>query len=386
MRAHRSYVVFLLCSLAAILLTVIGLNLLLTENATPARTVLAASQWQQRTGGITVANTGRANNRLFKTLRLNDRLPEINAMVFGSSTSMAIRYGMFPDEIRIYNFTQNGNWLSSTIGEIDYVLEHHPHVKWMLVEIAWANGSVYGTADPFPADLSVEHAITEVEQGRLRVAEIRDALSYPRVRNLLRSLGSIAVSRDAWASFRKTFLESGGGEYPCPDGLAKDYQQSYPGLCAGFAYDGSNAFRHLARVDDARRAIVAAAVPDSSVGRRIMAARGEPNRSLLDRVAAQAERLEQRGGRMIFMIPPALPGFELALAQHRELAPFFRRTRQVLQDWARQRRLFLFDAGASERFGCVASEFVDAEHALPECYRKVLHALWEAERALAPSR
>jgi hypothetical protein len=64
---------------------------------------------------------------------------------------------------------------------------------------------------------------------------------------------------------------------------------------------------------------------------------------------------------------------KLMPTQHRGLAPFFTRTKHVLQDWARQRRLFLFDAGASERFGCVASD-------------KVLHALWEAERGLASSR
>lgn len=386
MRGHRSYVVFVLSGLSAILLAVVCLNLMLTENSTLARTVRAASEWQQRTRGITVVDVGRANNRPFKTLRLNDRLPDINAMIFGSSAVMAIRHDMFPDHIRVYNFAQNGNFLLSTIGEIDYVLAHNPHVKWMVVEMSWANGSLYQAAEPSAMNLSRDYAFAAPGQGGSRIDEIRDALSYPRVVNLFGVLASIARSGDMWAGFRRTFADPSGDEYRCADGLAKDYQQNYPGACFGFAYDGSTAFRHLARIDDARRVIAASAVPDSSVGRRLVSSRGEPNQSLLDRVAAQAERLAQRGGKMIFVIPPTLPGFEQALARRRELAPFLRRTKHALADWAERRRLFMFDAGPSERFGCVATEFVDDVHAVPDCYQKVLRALWEAEPTLASSR
>jgi hypothetical protein len=48
-----------------------------------------------------------------------------------------------------------------------------------------------------------------------------------------------------------------------------------------------------------------------------------------------------------------------------------RRTKDELAGWAAGNRMTLLDAGASERFGCKAVEFIDAHHALSECYRKV---------------
>jgi hypothetical protein len=375
MHGHKFYVWFLLCGMVAILSTVIYLNLLLAENSTAARNVFAASEWQHKTHGITNATRRGVDNRPFKTLRLNDRLPDINTVIFGSSTSMGIQQEMFPELMRIYNFTQNGNTLSYTIGEIEYLLDHASHIKWMIVELDWALGFVYRTDPPPPTDLSIEHVSADTQAAGSEVsklAAIRDGLTYPRVINLLKLLGSIALSGDVRENFRKNFSQTESDEYVCPDGLAKDFDQNYRGLCAGFVYDGSSNFRIMPRLTDARAVIAPATFPG------LVAAQGEPNRSLLDRAAAQAKRLESTGGRMIFIIPPLVPALEVDLMARKELAPLLTRTKTVLLDWAERHNVLLFDAGRSERFGCVASEFVDAIHAVPECYRKVLRALWES--------
>src|SRR6266540_2088337 len=81
-----------------------------------------------------------------------------------------------------------------------------------------------------------------------------------------------------------------------------------------------------------------------------------------------ASRLESTGA--------LVPGVEVDLMARKEIAPLLQCTKTVLLDWAERHNTLLFDAGRSEQFGCVASEFVDAMHAVPECYRKVLGALW----------
>jgi hypothetical protein len=354
--------------MSVVLSTIIYLNLLLTENSTTARNVFTASEWQHKTRGITTAHQRGTNSRAFKTLRLNDRLPDINAVIFGSSTGMGMQHDMFPEPMRVYNFTQNANTLSSTIGEIEYLLDHAPHIKWMIVELDWALGFIYRDDGPLPTDLSIEQVIADLQVSRSEsssLAEIRDALSYPRVLTLLRLLGSIAASKDVSENFRKNFLQAGGDEYVCPDGLARDFEPNYRGLCAGFAYDGSWNFRTLPHSTD-RDIIVSATIS------MLVSSQGEPGRSLLDRLAAQAKRLRRAGGKMIFIIPPLVPGLEVELMARNEIAPFVTRTKSVLLDWAARHRLLVFDASRSEQFGCLASEFLDPLHALPECYRKVL--------------
>jgi hypothetical protein len=111
----------------------------------------------------------------------------------------------------------------------------------------------------------------------------------------------------------------------------------------------------------------------------LIASKGEPNPLLLDRLAKLAKRLKDAGGKMIFIMPPNISGLEVELLARRDVGPFVQRTKTVLGDWAAQNNLLIFDAGQSEQFACIVSEFVDAVHAVPECYRKVLGALWKIE-------
>ena len=87
---HRRYVMIFAVACLAILLPVLVLNYLLgLRSLGGVAVVLEASRWQQETHGVTYAPPLSAN-RPFKSARLFDRLPEINAVVFGSSTAMSI--------------------------------------------------------------------------------------------------------------------------------------------------------------------------------------------------------------------------------------------------------------------------------------------------------
>ena len=70
-KPHKRFFWMLAACFGATLLPVFILNLiLLNDTLGNSRKVLLASQWQQRTGGITYAPT-LSDTHLFKTLRLN---------------------------------------------------------------------------------------------------------------------------------------------------------------------------------------------------------------------------------------------------------------------------------------------------------------------------
>ena len=103
-RQHARYVTIFAVAAAAVLLPVLALNYLLgVRSLGSGDLVMLASRWQQATHGVTYA-LPLSENRPFKSARLFDRLPEINTVVFGSSTAMGITQNAFPEGMRIYNF------------------------------------------------------------------------------------------------------------------------------------------------------------------------------------------------------------------------------------------------------------------------------------------
>ena len=60
-------------------------------------------------------------------------------------------------------------------------------------------------------------------------------------------------------------------------------------------------------------------------------------------------------------------------------------TRKALEVWSGREQIVLLDAGRSERYGCVAAEFIDPHHALPECYARVLSRFFEGHPQLLRS-
>ena len=57
------------------------------------------------------------------------------------------------------------------------------------------------------------------------------------------------------------------------------------------------------------------------------------------------------------------------------------RSKAVLAAWARTADVAIIDAGRSEQYGCVATDFVDEHHALPACYAHVFARFWRATGA-----
>ena len=222
MTGARTYVWLVLALCAGFLVPVAGLNLLLSANSLRADKNRLASDWQQSTHGVTYAPP-ISRNRPFKTLRLNDRIAEINTIVFGSSTTMGITGDAFPPPLKIYNFAQSGNSLRAVLGEAEYVVEHWgDRTALLVIPLDWALGFIYEHGEPLRAELSPDAALADAAASRPSPSEeLADALSLPRLKILAAILRETLTAPEMVTSFRQTFLDPAGPEYRCPDGDRK---------------------------------------------------------------------------------------------------------------------------------------------------------------------
>lgn len=373
---HRRYLIWLATLAACTFLPAVALNVLLLQHEGNVTTMsVAASRWQHQTHGITYSPT-MGKNGPFKTLRLQDRLPEIDTVVLGPSTSFAIEASMMPVTWRPYNFAQSGNPLESSIAQAEYLLAHAPQVHHYLISLDWAIGFVYRTEPITPVDLQPAAAPT-VNSPTLPDL-LREAASYPRMETLGRLIGRIASSPTPAKTFREYFLQSGSDEYLCPDGITpgKDFGIHYRGLCNGFRYDGSATFAGYPRVADPAPLLIRAVASDSQYVQGLRLSRGTVSPILLDHLERLNRQITAQGGQMILFLPPLLPGMEQAFLKHPEWSALLARTKDELRDWAANRHIRLADFGQSEQFGCLPEDFIDEHHAAAPCYRKVFDKFW----------
>jgi hypothetical protein len=354
----------------ALLAPLLALSLLLIANDTRHDKNRLASRWQQETGGVTYAPP-ISQNRPFKTLRLADRLPEIDTVVFGSSTMMSLTADAFAPPLRAYNFAQSGNPLLSVIGEAQALLDSsQAQPRLLVIPLDWALGFVQAGGEP--PRIALDPAAVAPPQPLPWPARLREALSLPRLQTLAAVLGEIARADAPAAAARRLLFEAAGEPYRCADGqIARDYDLSFRGQCVGFRADGSATFADQKRVSEAAAAgvLAQAASASSQYARALQAPLAQ---DLLDPLAALRRQAGARGVRILFLLPPLLPQLDTRLAASAHSGERLRGLKAALHDWSRRESAWLVDAGASERYGCAATEFIDAHHALPSCYRKIL--------------
>ena len=377
----RRYLFVLVGVLGLTLAVILTLNLKLGDRGLGnLEATRAASEWQQATRGVTYAPPVGGSGP-FKVLRLADRLPEINALVLGSSTLMGVTPAVLPASWRVYNLTVTGNPTAAIAGEARYIEQHFSgRVRWILAGLDWSVGHLYHPGDVGVADLSpasVPQAYAAAKAVPL-VKWLEDALSWPRVATLA-GMFSIAIKNDNKIKYlQQTLFDVGGGEYRCADGaattVARDFDVINRGLCRGYRYDGSWTFANDSRLSPAQAATLAAAAaaPSSKYTKLLCTTQGEPNAEYLRHLGDSATRLASAGGQMIFVLPALAPGVERALLGSARWCGCLTRTKATLDAWAKQHRVFVIDAGAAELYGCVSTEFVDEHHAYPECYQRIL--------------
>lgn len=380
---YKRYVAWLLGVLGVVLALLLAMNLLIGGRSLGSLEMAReASRWQQTTQGTTYAPP-TTNARPFKILRLADRLPHIDALVLGSSALMGITGDMFPSSIRIYNFTLTGNPTSLIAAEAEYVDRHHSErIKWMLVGLDWSVGMIYLPSQVPKLDLSVAAISGGSYKGYdvALVKRVEDALSWPRVKILGTALDAVIRSRSPLAGIRGLLFDMGGPEYRCPDGTpGRDFDMINRGVCRGFRYDGSWTFAADRRLAPSTAAVLAkaATAASSKYTQHLCATNGEPNAEVLQRLGAVADRFQARGGRVVFYVPPMIPGMELEMLKVPRWRECLQRTKVILDRWARTHSVTVIDAGRSELYSCQSLEFSDEHHAYPECNAKVLRRYFQ---------
>jgi hypothetical protein len=379
----KQFCIWLLCLFAGSMLPIFVLNVILARQSGITDEVnIAASVWQERTHGIT---DGTANQLLFKTLRLKDRLQDVDTVVFGSSTSYGITQAAFPPSMRVYNFSTSGRTLPNIIGEAEYILERSSRVRLMIIPLEWSLGFNDLGLEPHSVNLSYGRAIAAIgkSDGGFPWSQVAsDALSSPSIRNLFRVLYGIVKSKNPIENAVLTFTSLGSPEYTCDGAVVKNFNIKLYGRCEGFAYDGSYTYvtksdgKRL-RADQATELITEALTPGTcGYCLALSPSAAEPNPLSLMRLVELAHRLQERGGDAIFFMPPLFPGFEAAYLARADLATQLQLTKSILREWAHREQVLVVDAGQSERFTCHAEEFADVHHARKECYAKIFEQIW----------
>lgn len=376
---HKRYLLWLGLFCCLTMLPAIALNWVLLKNEGDVQAMsFAASDWQQQTQGITFTPT-LGNNGFFKTLRLNDRLPEIDTVIFGASTAMTIDSSMLPQAWRLYNFTQSGSPLRASIAQAEYLTDQAPQIKQYIIMLDWALDFIYEPEAIIATDLSRPDRTRSQPPAHSPLAMIQEAVSYPRMSKLWQVLNSVAHATHPQTAFREYFLQIGSDEYTCPDGKSrgKDFGVYNRGACNGFRFDGSATFSDYTRVENGNRIIVRALASSSEYVHALQHTQGVPDPVLFDRLAALNAKITAQGGKLILLMPPLIPGLKRAFMDHPQYAGYLKRTKQELNLWAAKQHIFMADFSQSEKFGCTSDEFLDAHHATKTCYQKVFAAFWQ---------
>ena len=385
MASSKRYLFWLAICFAATLLPILSLNLLLAQHSLDGNSqALAAADWQNDRHGITFIPVGTGIAQL-KTIRLYDSLDIINGVVLGSSTSMSISANQFPSPIRIYNYAKTANPLLSTIGEAEYLVANINQIRWLIIPLDWSIDSLIGTlyqpGTPPLVDIPNPRANNPKAGNFVEpwYAQMLDALSYPRIESLYRIIKDILGATDRASAFRQYFLQAASDEYRCPDGVpAKDFNTQLRGQCAGLRYDGSfNYSGAYGSVLNPQFQIFSALTAGSIYSKSLLKSGGIPNEFSLQHVASMARKAQAKGGGIILFMPPLLPGMEAEFLKKPQYGEALRQTKGVLRSWAQRENLVILDAGQSERFGCLASEFIDQHHAKTECYARVWNFFWK---------
>jgi hypothetical protein len=212
-------------------------------------------------------------------------------------------------------------------------------------------------------------------------AQLREALSLPRIITLGAALGEIATAENHSAAAHRLFFEPAAAPYRCADGaLARDYDLTFRGLCTGFRIDGSATFADQKRVSEAaaQSVVAQAASASSQYAKALARTAGEPDAKLLEHLAALLRQARARNIHVVFFLPPLVPELDARLLASAHSGENLCRTKAALAAWAAGQQVALFDAGPAEQQGCVATEFIDAHHALPACYRKIMARMFAA--------
>ncbi len=315
-----------------------------------------AFEWQVKYRGV-VGMTDDISS-IYKQ-KFADYMVENNkydTLLFGSSTVMAIDSALLPKH-RIFNAAKNSNPLYDSLSKADYYISHYSWIKNVIIGFDWALGKPYQGYDK----IVYEPSATTTKEIPWR-DKIKDAVSYQRVKVVAGNL------------YKDFFYKP--ETYQCPNeetiGTDAFFTPLIPGACHGFRIDGSAVFNLKNLNEKEAKNILDAGLVEYR--KMISDSKGEIVPGYLEDIQKLDESLKKRGGKVIVLIPPLIPG-GTELIEKSQDAPYLKRTMERIYDFSAEHNISILNASKSESFGCTVTEFIDAHHAFPSCYKKIFKTL-----------
>lgn len=328
---------------------------------------IEASDWQDKSQGLTKIGFANGVEKIYKLDRIRkiiNQKKDVNTIVFGSSTSETIKSSMFPQNQKVYNFSQSANPTPALVSELEALVEYEGF-SYFVVPFDWALARLQsGTY----FDLWKTPRSRSVPWGSM----MRDSLTSSKVKMLLSKFWSICTANNRYETFKEILFLSkveNKVEYACPDGnIERSYDVSLP-KCSGFYPDGSRNYSNYKKPLDKQ------SVTDSSLLLAVPKYQGLiPKRvpsELFNRLSKIIKKVKDKKGDIFFYLPPLLPGLEKKLLESQSGSRIIELKNEI-HKFALENEVQVIDAGQSEKFGCEASDFIDTHHAIHTCYEKIL--------------
>jgi hypothetical protein len=359
-KMHNQYFRFILgvLGLSALLITFIVLYIINVTFAHEEETQYQkAFEWQMKHRGVVGITDSISETYKQKFTDFMVERNKYDTLLFGSSTVMAIATPLLPKH-KIFNAAKNSNPLYDSISKAQYYIAKNENIKYVVIGFDWALGK------PYQKYIKSQYEPLETKRNEIALsAKIKDAVSYQRVKVVVDNL------------YEKWFKRPEVYQCPNEDTIGTDafFTPLVPRYCHGFRIDGSAVFTNKKNLNEkeAENILNAGLV---EYRKMISDSKGVIEPGYLEDIQKMDEVLKQRGGKIMILIPPLIPG-GAELIEKSEDAPYLKRTMDRLTEFTAQHKIELLDASKSEKFGCKSAEFIDAHHAFPSCFEKILPSL-----------
>lgn len=316
-----------------------------------------AFDWQVRENGV-VGITDQLSE-VYKQ-KMTDYMVSkkpIDTLLFGSSTLMAVKSSMIKEHT-LFNAAKNSNPLFDSVSKAKYYIATYKKIKYVIMGFDWALGKPYQKYEKMIYEPS------EVKDDNISItAKIKDAVSYQRVKIVASNLYANLLKRPE--------------VYQCPteDTLGSDsfFPPLVPRNCHGFRVDGSATFSNQRRLNEKEgKSVLDAGLKEYR--KMLSDSHGKIEPGYLEDLQIIDETLKKRGGKLIILIPPLIPG-ATELIKKSEDGAYLKETMDTVVAFTATNHIDIVDASASENFGCASTEFMDAHHAFAECIEKIIDTL-----------
>ncbi len=318
-----------------------------------------AFDWQMKNRGVVGITDGVSDT--YKNKMTGYAIPKnnIDTLVLGSSTLMSVK-GSLIENHNVFNGSKNSNPLFDSISKANYYIATHDTIKYVLIGFDWALGK------PYQKYNKPIYQPTMAQEDKISLSvKIKDAISYQRVKIIASNIYNNFLNQPE--------------TYQCPteDNIGTDsfFIPLVPRNCHGFRFDGSATFSNQLPLTEKKWKILLETELDK-YKKMLSDSLGKIELGYLDDFNEIDKVLKSRGGKLVIIIPPLMPGATVSIQQSED-GIYLKETMNTLLKFVSKNNIDILDASKSEKYDCVLEEFMDVHHAFPECYKKILKNVFE---------